>query len=152
MGMGRRVGGALHLARQAIHSHASGLLLAPKRRRNLASWATIGAAPPTEKRLATLGPPGSAGVDAATARPDTTLLPCFFGGAGSGRVRLGVVAPEPNLAGAHYRLGAVGDLQLGEDVGDVVAHRLGAHVKLPGYLGIGAAPGYEVQNLHLAGG
>ena len=119
-------------------------LLAPKRRRNPASWATIGAAPPTRKRLGTLGSLGSAGVDAATVRPDTTLLQCFFGRAGSGRFRLDVVAPEPNLACAHYRLGPVGDLQLDEDVRDVVAHRLGAHVKLPGYLGIGAAPGYEV--------
>ena len=74
----------------------------------------------------------------------TTLLQCFLGRAGPGRFRLDVVAPEPNLAGAHYRLGPVGDLQLGEDIRDVVAHRLGAHVKLPGYLGIGATPGYEV--------
>ena len=105
-------------------------LLAPKRRRKPASWATIGAAPPTGKRLGTLGSLGlgSAGVDPATVRPDTTLLQCFFGHAGSERFRLDVVAPEPNLACAHYRLGPVGDLQLGEDVGDVVAHRLGAHV------------------------
>jgi hypothetical protein len=119
-------------------------LLAPKRRRNLVSWATISAAPPTGKRLGTLGSLGSAGVGAATVGPDTTLLSCFFGRAGSGRFRLDVVAPEPNLACAHYRLGPVGDLQLGEDVRDVVAHRLGAHVKLPGYLGIAAASGYEV--------
>ena len=55
-----------------------------------------------------------------------------------------VVVSEPGLAGAHYRLGPVGDLQLGEDVGDVVAHRLGANVQSRCYLGIAAAPGYEV--------
>ena len=68
-------------------------LLAPKRRRKPDSWAMIGAAPPTGKRLVTLGSLRSAGVDAATVRPDTTVLPCFFGGAGSGRFRLDVVAP-----------------------------------------------------------
>jgi hypothetical protein len=35
---------------------------------------------------------------------------------------------QPGFAGANYGLRPVGHLQLGEDAGDVVAHRLGAHV------------------------
>ena len=51
---------------------------------------------------------------------------------------------QPGFAGAHYSLRPVCHLQLGEDAGDVVAHRLGAHVQLPRYLGIGATSGDEI--------
>ena len=42
---------------------------------------------------------------------------------------LGSALPaQTGFAGAHYGLRAVGHLQLGEDAGDVVAHRLWAQV------------------------
>src|SRR5919201_5043141 len=40
--------------------------------------------------------------------------------------RDGALAAEPGLAGPYDRLGAIRDLELGEDVGDVVAHGLRA--------------------------
>jgi hypothetical protein len=49
-------------------------------------------------------------------------------------------------------LGAVGDLQLGEDVRDIVAHGLGTQVELLGDGGIGVASSDQVQYLSLAVG
>ena len=49
-------------------------------------------------------------------------------------------------------LGAVGDLQLGEDVGDVVPYGLRAEGELPGDGGVGMSFGDEVEDLALAFG
>src|SRR5215218_4218929 len=65
-------------------------------------------------------------------------------------VRLPVPFPaKPGLAGADDGLGAVGDLQLGEDVRDVVAYGLGAQVEAPGDLGVRLVACYEPQDLVL---
>jgi hypothetical protein len=48
--------------------------------------------------------------------------------------QLSAVLPQSGFAGADDGLGAVGDLQLGEDVGDVVSDGLGAEVEVGGYL------------------
>jgi hypothetical protein len=45
----------------------------------------------------------------------------------------------------------VGNLQLGEDVRDVVAHGPGAQVEACGYLGVAVALGDQVENLAFAG-
>ena len=50
---------------------------------------------------------------------------------------------QPRLPGFDDGLGAVGDLQLAEDVGDVVAHGLGAEGELPGNLVIVHALGHQ---------
>ena len=47
---------------------------------------------------------------------------------------------DAGLAGQHDRLGAVRDVQLGEDVAGVVAHRLDRQAELAGDLGVVAGP------------
>ena len=56
------------------------------------------------------------------------------------------------LAGAEDGLSSVCDLQLGEDVGDVVAHGLGAHKEACADLGVGVALCHVVQDVPLARG
>ena len=55
--------------------------------------------------------------------------------------------------GSRYEacLGAVGDVELGEDCRDVVAHRLLAEEERRGDLGVRASPGQELEDLELAG-
>src|SRR5215204_528798 len=65
---------------------------------------------------------------------------------------LGSLPAQSCFAGPNDGLGTVGNLQLGEDVRDVVAHRLGTHVESPGYLGVAAALGYEVEDLRFTNG
>jgi hypothetical protein len=60
--------------------------------------------------------------------------------------------PQTRFSGADDRLGSVGDLQLGEDVRDVVAHGLRAEGELPGDRGVGMALGYELKDLTLSVG
>src|SRR5918995_251984 len=57
---------------------------------------------------------------------------------------------QPGFAGTDDGLGAVRDLKLGEDVGDVIAHGLGAQVEAFGDLGVRLVAGYELQDLVLA--
>src|SRR5215207_8667248 len=49
-------------------------------------------------------------------------------------------------------MGPVGNLQLGEDVGDVVTHGLRTKEEACGDLGVGVTLRDEVEDLHLAGG
>ena len=65
---------------------------------------------------------------------------------------LGLVLPEPGLAGAKCGLLAVGYLQLVEDIGDVVGNRLGAQGQQPGDFGVRGTLRHEVQHLTLAVG
>ncbi len=60
------------------------------------------------------------------------------------------VLPQPRLAGADDGLGPIGDLQLGEDVGDVVSHGLEAEVEPLRYLPVILAPGDQGEDLLLA--
>jgi hypothetical protein len=60
--------------------------------------------------------------------------------------------PKPRFPRANDRLCPVGDLQLGEDVGDIVAHGLRAEGELSRDGGIGVDPGDEAQNLALTAG
>jgi hypothetical protein len=55
--------------------------------------------------------------------------------------RLSAVLAQSGFAGADDGLGAVCDLQLGEDVGDVVADGLGTQVEALRYLGVGLVGG-----------
>ena len=55
--------------------------------------------------------------------------------------------PQARFSGTDDGLGSVGNLQLGEDVGDVVAYRLGAQRQLPGDRRIGVSLRDEVQDL-----
>ncbi len=59
---------------------------------------------------------------------------------------------HPGFSGTDDGLRTVGDLQLGEDVGDVVAHGLLAEVKPSGDLGVCLVAGDELQDLALAVG
>jgi hypothetical protein len=59
---------------------------------------------------------------------------------------------HPGFTGADDGLGAVGDLELGKDVGDVVADGLLAQVQLFGDLGVRLVAGDEIQDLALAVG
>src|SRR5215218_476008 len=63
-----------------------------------------------------------------------------------------VVLAKTGFSGPEDGLRPVGYLELGEDVGDVVAHGLGAHVQEFGDPGVVVALGYEVEHLALAGG
>src|SRR5690606_17884606 len=54
---------------------------------------------------------------------------------------------EAGFAGYHDRLGAVGDVELHEDVRDVVADRLLAEVQRPGDLRVAAALGDQGEDL-----
>ena len=60
--------------------------------------------------------------------------------------------PEPGLAGAYDGLDAVSDLRLGEDVGDVVTHRLLADDELLGYLAVAQTLRDEAQYLQFPRG
>jgi hypothetical protein len=60
------------------------------------------------------------------------------------------VPAQTGFAGPEDGLCPVGDLQFGEDVGDVVAHGLGADKVMPGYFGVGVPLGDEVEDLTLA--
>src|SRR5215203_4958317 len=62
------------------------------------------------------------------------------------------VLAKTGFSGPEDGLCPVGYLELGEDVGDVVAHGLGAHVQEFGNFGVVVALGYEVEHLALAGG
>src|SRR5918998_4687914 len=64
---------------------------------------------------------------------------------------LSILSPQPRLAGPDDGVSPVGDLQFGEDVGDVVAYGLGAEVEAGGDLGVGVALGDEVEDLDLTG-
>ena len=66
-------------------------------------------------------------------------------------LRNGVPA-QAGFAGLEDGLSSVGDLQLGEDVGDVVAHGLGTDEEVPGDFGVVVTLGDEVEDLTLAGG
>ena len=66
-------------------------------------------------------------------------------------LRNGVPA-QTGFAGPEDSLRPVGYLQLGEDVGDVVAYGLGADEELPGDFGVRVTLGDEVEDLALAGG
>src|SRR5215210_4118085 len=59
---------------------------------------------------------------------------------------------QPRLSGANDGLSTVGDLQLGEDVRDVVAHRLRTQRELLCDGRVWATLGDEVQDLALAVG
>src|SRR5215207_7892583 len=65
---------------------------------------------------------------------------------------LGLVLPEPGLAGAERGLLAVGYLQLMEDIGDVVGNCLGAQGQEPDDFGVGGTLRHEVQHFTLAVG
>src|SRR5512132_2924103 len=60
----------------------------------------------------------------------------------------GTVA-EAGLPGTDDCLGAVGDVQFGEDVGDVVAYRLGTDDEAAGDVAVVSALGDQVQHLPL---
>src|ERR687898_2840190 len=60
---------------------------------------------------------------------------------------LGSFAAESGLTRADDGLCSIGDLQLGEDVGDVVADRFGAEVEALRYLGVRLVTGDEDQDL-----
>ena len=60
--------------------------------------------------------------------------------------------PRPGFSGADNGLGTMRNLELGEDVGDVVAHGLGVDVEPSGDLLVIASPDYEVEDPALAGG
>jgi hypothetical protein len=64
--------------------------------------------------------------------------------------RDGVLA-QTGFAGPEDGLRSVDYLQLGEDVGNVVAHGLGADEEVPGDFGVGVTLGDEVEDLTLAG-
>ena len=59
------------------------------------------------------------------------------------------LAAKPGLSCADDRLSAIGKLELAEDVGDVVAHRLAAQVELPGDRVVGVALSDQVKHLTL---
>ena len=59
---------------------------------------------------------------------------------------------EAGVAGSHDGLGAGGDVELGEDVGDMVAERLGAHAEPRRDLAVVEPPGHQVEDLGLACG
>jgi hypothetical protein len=59
---------------------------------------------------------------------------------------------QPRFAGADDGLRAIGDLELGEDVRDVVAHRLGAQVEALRDLGVRLVLGDQGEDLVLAVG
>jgi hypothetical protein len=65
---------------------------------------------------------------------------------------LRAASAQAGLSGAHDGLRPVGHLQLEVDVRDVVSYRLLAQVEARGDLLVVHAPGYEIQDLHLAGG
>jgi hypothetical protein len=58
-----------------------------------------------------------------------------------------VVLAKTGFSGPEDGLCPVGYLELGEDVRDVVAHGLGAHVQEFGNFGVVVALGYEVEYL-----
>ena len=64
---------------------------------------------------------------------------------------VGPRAAEPGVPGPDDRLRAGGQAELGEDVGDVVAERLGADLEPRRDLGVVEAAGDEVEDLGLAG-
>ena len=57
---------------------------------------------------------------------------------------------HPMLDGDHGCLGAVGDLQLGEDGADVIAHRAFREVELLGDFAVGQAAPQQAQDGDLA--
>src|SRR5689334_13143657 len=59
---------------------------------------------------------------------------------------------EAGVARAHDGLGPGADVELGEDVGDMVAEGLGAHAELTGDLAVVEAAGHQVEDLNLARG
>jgi len=59
---------------------------------------------------------------------------------------------QSGFPGPEDGLRPVGYLELGEDVGDVVAYGLGAHEQEFGDPGVVVALGYEIEHLALAGG
>src|SRR5215203_2484353 len=59
---------------------------------------------------------------------------------------------QPSLSRTDDGMCPVGHLQLRKDVGDVVAHSVGADEQACGDLGVGVSLGYEVEDLALAGG
>ncbi len=59
---------------------------------------------------------------------------------------------QPSFSGAHDGLRPVRDLQLGVDVGDVVAHRLGAEVETGRNLRVAKTLGDKVEDLAFAVG
>ena len=54
-----------------------------------------------------------------------------------------MLRPQPNVVDTDDGLGAVGDLELGEDVGDMVANGLQAQVETPCDLGVRLVLGDE---------
>jgi hypothetical protein len=62
-----------------------------------------------------------------------------------------VVLAKTGFSGPEDGLCPVGYLKLGEDVRDVVAHGLGAHVQESGNFGVVVALGYEVEYLLFGG-
>src|SRR5215203_1492621 len=64
-------------------------------------------------------------------------------------IALSILSSQSRFAGPDDGVGAVGYLQLGEDVGDVVAYGLGAQVEACGDLGVGVALGDEIEDLYL---
>src|SRR5215204_6470590 len=59
---------------------------------------------------------------------------------------------QPGLSGADDGVCPVGHLQLRKDVGNVIAHGVGADKQACGDLGVGVTLGYELECFHLAGG
>src|SRR5829696_6389420 len=67
-------------------------------------------------------------------------------------VSLDILLAQPPFAGPDDRMSPVSNLQLGEDVGDMVAYGPRADKQTCGDLGVGVALGYEVEDLDLARG
>ena len=67
-----------------------------------------------------------------------------------GARRVAVEGSEPSGTSDQSSLSPVGDLELGEDGGDVVPDRLLAEVELCGYLCVRSPLCEQVQNLELA--
>src|SRR6516162_4593307 len=65
-------------------------------------------------------------------------------------MRLSDSPPHASVARTNDRLGAASHLELGEDVGDMVAHRLGAERQFFGDGGVGVALRDELEHLTFA--
>ena len=59
---------------------------------------------------------------------------------------------QPRLSGANDGVCTVGYLQFRKDVGNVVAYGVGADKQACGDLCVAVTLGYEIEDLHLAGG
>lgn len=59
---------------------------------------------------------------------------------------------QPGLVGGDDRLGAVAEVQLGQDVGDVGLDRRLAETQVGGQLGVGESARQQTQDVELAGG